>query len=79
MADSGNWNAAGEWDARQRPFTDEELESAAEVRQRVSPWPGLQRKDRCPHTPMCDDIGSCIEAIAWYRRHQHAIEARLAE
>lgn len=78
MAASGNWNAQGEWDAREAAFSFEELEAAADLRQRVSPTPGLDRKDRCPHTPMCGDIGTCIEAIAWYRRHQHVIEGQWA-
>jgi len=78
MAAFDKCNADGVYDEREPPFTNDEIEAAFELRQRTSPDPRLARKDRCPHTPMCPNILDCIEAIAWYRRHQRVIEARLA-
>jgi len=79
------FNAAGVYDEDEPSFTAEELEAAFDLRQRVRPDPRLGRTDQCPHTPICgalkggdlagEDLKDCIEAIAWYRRHQHAIEA----
>ena len=77
MAVFDKFNANSEIDASLPDFTVEELEAAAELRQRVTPAPGLARRDHCPHTPACRNVGDCIEAIAWYRRHQRAIEADL--
>lgn len=81
MAAFDRFNAAGVFDERESSFTTEELEHAWELRQRVSPDPGVCRKlgryDRCPHQPMCEHLSDCIEAIAWYLRHQEAIEASL--
>lgn len=74
-APSGNWDANGDWDATAAPFSEAELEIATDLRQRTSPAPGQTRKDRCPHEPMCPSLTMCIEAIAWYRRHQRIIEA----
>lgn len=74
---SGNWNALGDWDASEPPFSEDEIERALELRQRVWPDPRLARRDRCPHAEMCSAVGECIEKIAWYLRHQHAIEAGL--
>jgi hypothetical protein len=79
MAAFDKCNADGDYDEREPPFTNEEIQAAFELRQRISPDGRLARKDQCPHTPMCADIRDCIEAIAWYWRHRHAIEARLRE
>jgi hypothetical protein len=83
MGTFDRFNAEGVFDAREPPFTDDEIREAADLRQRVSPDPSvcrqLDRYDRCPHQPLCASVADCIEAIAWYRRHQHAIEHRLAE
>lgn len=78
MAAFDKFNVDGVYDVNEPPFTEIEIEDAFDLRQRVMPDFRLDRKDHCPHTPMCDDLKDCIEAIAWYRRHQHAIEARLA-
>lgn len=56
------------------PFTVEELEYAAALRQSVSPAPDVRRRDRCPHTPACSSIEVCIEAIAWYLRHRAELD-----
>lgn len=76
-AASGNFNALGDWDPTEPPFTDDELDEALRLRQHVQPDPGLKRKDQCPHQPLCQDLDSCVRYIAWYRRHQAAIEASL--
>lgn len=74
---SGNYNAAGEWDPNEPPFSNDEIEFAVHWRQSVKPDPRLKRRDQCPHTPMCVSVQDCIESIAWYKRHQRAIESRL--
>lgn len=74
------FNARGRFDEAEPLFTDVELERAINLRLRVSPDTDvchkLGRFDRCPHQPKCERLSDCIEAIAWYLRHQHVIEGR---
>jgi hypothetical protein len=74
--DSGNWNAAGDWDPNEPPFTDDELVDALKLRLRGR-WTA-KRRDQCPHRVPCKDLEVCVEQIAWYRRHQRAVELSLA-
>jgi hypothetical protein len=67
-------NAAGRYDPEEPPFTEAELEAALDWRQRYG-MPTRARPDHCPHPVPCVSVASCVEAIAWYRRHQRAIEA----
>ena len=77
MSGFAKYNAAGTADDTQPPFSDEELEAALSLRQRTRPDRRASRRtDRCPHTPMCDKLDDCVEAIAWYLRHRRVIEAR---
>ncbi len=73
---SGNWNAAGNWDPQNTPFSEDELEDALRLRQSVTP--DLRRPDRrsdfCPHPRKCDSLDDCVRFIAWYLRHRHVLE-----
>ncbi len=71
---SGNWNVEGDWDENEPPFDDEEISWAAQWRQSVFPDPRLTRKDHCPHPVLCRNVAECVQFIAWYKRHQKAIE-----
>lgn len=74
------YDAEGDWSEDEPAFTEAELEHALDLRQRVTPDPSvahqLGRADRCPHQPECESLTVCVERIAWYLRHQRAIEGR---
>ena len=57
------------------PFTEDELEHAAELRRRVSPDFNQPRRDQCPHPVKCATWEVCVEHIAWYFRHQKELES----
>lgn len=74
------YNAQGEWSTAEPSFSEDELAHALDLRQRVtgdiSIAVQLDRRDRCPHQPQCESITACVEAIAWYLRHQDAIDGQ---
>jgi hypothetical protein len=55
-------------------YTAEELAWALAFRQSVLPDTTLRRRDHCPHVEVCPDLQTCLRYLAWYRRHQQAIE-----
>ena len=76
MGDFDQRNAAGEYDPTEAHFTDDEIRDALAIRQRCLPT--RARDDNCPHCVPCDSVANCVELIAWYRRHCHEIERRIA-
>lgn len=76
MCALGNYTNEG-WDVdpNEAPFTEDELEKALNLRQRVHPDSRFtKRADRCPHPKPCESLDSCVERIAWYLRYQREIE-----
>ncbi len=63
-----------QWGLTER-FSQEELQDAMDLRDKIQPDPYLRRRDQCPHTELCPNVAMCIEAIAWYLRHRDEIEA----
>lgn len=51
------------WNPDEPPFSDVELEHAADLLARSD------KKRRCPHQPECDNAVLCIENVAWFIRH----------
>jgi hypothetical protein len=67
---SGNWNADGDWDEHEPPFSEAELDKALDWRQRHSKKTAA-RPDLCPHEEVCESLQDCVEKIAWYFRHRY--------
>jgi len=79
VAGLGNRLSDGRYDSQDEadepPYTEAELEHAASYRAAI-PLEHRRldrREDRCPHTPQCNSVLTCIENIAWFFRYQHAI------
>lgn len=61
-------------DPNEPPFTADEIGHAMHMRNKYVPVE--QRNGRpcqCPHVPRCDSIAKCLEAMAWYFRHQREL------